>query len=140
MSLRVHVLDASGELTPYAAFLTSCTRNIGAAVRRRLPLQDVDIVYFVNPAETIPEIGGIGGFTPDAHTIFVSVNPHHPKFKVALKRELGQQLAHELHHCVRWRNPGYGKTLFEAMVSEGLADHFSMELTGTSAPPWSHAL
>jgi uncharacterized protein YjaZ len=48
-------------------------------------------------------------------------------------------VAHELHHVKRWRGPGYGRTLLEAMVSEGLADHFSIELLGAPVPPWSDA-
>lgn len=49
-------------------------------------------------------------------------------------------MAHELHHVARWRTVGYGGTLRQAIVTEGLADHFSMEF-GRSAPPiWSLAL
>ena len=48
-------------------------------------------------------------------------------------------LVHELHHCLRWRGPGTGQTLlFEALISEGLADHFAMELLGAKHP-WSNA-
>ena len=39
-------------------------------------------------------------------------------------------ILHESHHCLRWRKPGYGKTLGEAMISEGLATLFEEEHSG----------
>lgn len=45
-------------------------------------------------------------------------------------------LAHELHHSSRWDGPGYGKTLGEALVSEGLAGHFAQEVYGAAPEPW----
>ena len=47
-------------------------------------------------------------------------------------------LAHGLHHAARWIKPGYGTTLLEALVTEGLADHFSCELLDTPIPPWAN--
>ena len=38
-------------------------------------------------------------------------------------------LAHECHHAARWQTVGYGETLFEGIISEGLADHFAQEIT-----------
>ncbi|MES0476805.1 MULTISPECIES: DUF2268 domain-containing putative Zn-dependent protease [Citrobacter freundii complex] len=41
-----------------------------------------------------------------------------------------------LHHAARWQGPGYGSTLGEALVSKGLADHFSLELFGGEPELW----
>jgi uncharacterized protein YjaZ len=51
-------------------------------------------------------------------------------------------VAHELHHTSRIRTgPGYGKTLGEALVTEGLADHFASEAFPDTPPqPWDNAL
>jgi uncharacterized protein YjaZ len=49
-------------------------------------------------------------------------------------------VAHEAHHAARWRGPGYGTTLLEALVTEGLADHFAIERLGVPVPPWSNAV
>ena len=35
---------------------------------------------------------------------------------------------------------GYGKTLGEALISEGLADHFSMDVFDAPVPQWCKAL
>jgi uncharacterized protein YjaZ len=60
----------------------------------------------------------------------------------ALRMWLPATLAHELHHSRRiQRGPGYGATLGEALVSEGLADAFVHEaFPSTPSQPWDHAL
>jgi uncharacterized protein YjaZ len=45
-------------------------------------------------------------------------------------------LAHELHRPSRWDGPGYGETLGDALVSEGLAGHFAQEVYGGEPEPW----
>jgi uncharacterized protein YjaZ len=63
-----------------------------------------------------------------------------------LKKALGTwvpaTLAHELHHSSRIRTgPGYGITLAEALVTEGLADHFVAEAFPRTPPqPWDNAI
>lgn len=47
-------------------------------------------------------------------------------------------LAHELHHLARWQHPGYGQTLGEAVVTEGLATLFEQHYSGWT-PPWAQA-
>lgn len=109
-------------------------------VAHLLPLKNIDIVLYENPEGAIAEVGGIGGYTPNAHTVLISLDPKNPKFKSAITRELSSTLAHELHHAIRWRKPGYGITLLEALVTEGLADHFALEAGSRKPPPWSRAL
>ena len=41
---------------------------------------------------------------------------------------------------MRWDARGYGRSLGEAFVSEGLADKFSESVTGALDAPWTHAL
>jgi uncharacterized protein YjaZ len=51
-------------------------------------------------------------------------------------------VAHELDHAERTlHGPGYGTTLLDAMVSEGMADAFARQaLPDASAIPWDRAL
>lgn len=93
----------------------------------------------VDPARVIPEIG-VGGFT-DPATGDVSVWIRPTPLREELTRWIPATLAHELHHASRVRTgPGYGITLGEAMVSEGLADHFEAELfPATPLQPWDDA-
>jgi len=54
--------------------------------------------------------------------------------------EFKRLVAHEFHHCLRHAGAGYGRTLGEAMVSEGLADYFMIEVLGGEPPIWCSAL
>ena len=141
MPINIHILSASKDIEPYSEELKSIAEATIASVEKMLPIKDVDIVLYDNPKATIDEIGGIGGYSPNANLIFISLNPRHPNFKKAIKEELAFTLAHELHHTIRWQKQVEGDTLLEAMIFEGLADHFAIEATGRSKPsPWSYAL
>lgn len=141
MSINIHILTASKDIQPYSGELRSIAEDTIVSVKKFLPINDVDIVFYDNPKATIDEIGGIGGYSPNANLIFMSLNPRHSDFKRAVKEELAFTLAHELHHTIRWQKQVEGDTLLEAMIFEGLADHFAIEATGRSKPsPWSCAL
>lgn len=140
MNITPHVLLGSGRLTPFAEEIKQEFNQAVAKIIKKLPVSNVDVVIYNNPEGAIPEIG-IGGYTPNAHLIFVSLDTQFPNFKQAINKELKRTLAHELHHALRWKDPGYGKTLFEALITEGLAGHFDMEINNSNEPePWDVAL
>lgn len=141
MSINIHILSTSKEVESCSDQLKSIAEDTILLVKKFLPINNVDMVFYNNPGATISEIGGIGAFTPNTNTIFVSLDPSHPEFKKVLKDELTFTLAHELHHTIRWQKKVEGDTLLEAMVFEGLADHFAIEVTGRRKPsPWSYVL
>ena len=143
MSIKVHILSGSKDIKPYADELKSIAKSAVEAVKKLLPIKNVDIVFYDNPGATFNEdgLGGIGGFTPNAHIVFVSLNPRHSHFRNSLKNELFYMLVHELHHTIRWQKQVEGDTLLEAMIFEGLADHFAMEVTERKTPTiYSNAL
>lgn len=113
------------------ALITEAGRLVDIGVLR--------IRVIVDPSRVIPEIAA-GGFAPDQVEILIFVDPASDAWPIALDLELRRQMAHELHHTLRRRAVGYGSTLGEAVVSEGLADHFSIEVFGGEVPPWSAAL
>ncbi|MCV6600823.1 MAG: DUF2268 domain-containing protein [Cohaesibacter sp.] len=47
---------------------------------------------------------------------------------------------HEFHHVLRWDGPGYGRSLGEALVSEGLAQCFVHEMMTCPPEPWEQAV
>ena len=58
-----------------------------------------------------------------------------------LDDELKRTVAHEMHHAIRMQSIGYGDTLLETIISEGLADHFDKEIYGKRIPGyWTDAL
>jgi hypothetical protein len=104
-----------------------------------LPIQNVTINVRGDASRAIPG-WGIGGRASGGTTVELSVDPAFPGLAGVLAARLPPLTAHELHHIVRTRGPGYGATLLEALVSEGLADQFSLELYGGPPPPWVEAL
>lgn len=57
-----------------------------------------------------------------------------------LHQAMLRTIYHEFHHVLRWDGPGYGQTLGEALVSEGLAQHFVHEMMTCPAEPWENAI
>lgn len=104
---------------------------------RQLSLAGLTIRVGSNSSLVIPG-WGVGGRTRDGSEIELGIDPSLPGDTVAAR--LPSIVAHELHHVARFRGPGYGNTLLQAMVSEGLADQYALELFGESLPPWVTAL
>lgn len=95
-------------------------------------LDAVDVVLYENRWGVIPELG-CGGTSPGPHTVLVSMQPG-PVFDAQWRTELGPTLAHELHHCKRYRRvPSLTSSLREAIASEGLAQLFERQFR--EAPP-----
>lgn len=120
------------------AIVTEVTATVRLAATR-MPLPPVHIMVDTDLGGVIPEVG-VGGFAPNANEVILSIDPRRADLAAIIEDALPPQLAHELHHAARHAAIGYGSTLFQAVVSEGLADHFSLELYGIEPPPWSVAL
>jgi len=127
--IELHILDAARRLRPFRRSLKRGFRLARARVPRLLPVGDVNLIIQELPALAIAETG-IGGYSPAAEILYIYCNPAHPQFRRSLDSELVPMIAHEMLHCVRWRGPGYGPTLGEALISEGLAMHFESLFRG----------
>jgi hypothetical protein len=122
-------------------------RLVAGSARRAFELlphrSRIRIEVVLDASRSIPEIG-VGGLThPATGEVSVWIDAAPPGgLKAALEMWVPATLAHELHHSSRVRTgPGYGITLAEALVTEGLADHFVAEaFPGTPPQPWDHAL
>ncbi len=115
--------------------------TLAAVIRidRVLSIDDLVIRFVENAQLVIPEIG-IGGFNPNESEVIIALDVKVNDLETTLVAELLPMLAHEIHHAMRRRIVGYGSTLLQAAVSEGLADHFSIEITGMNPPLWSRAI
>jgi uncharacterized protein YjaZ len=132
-NIHVHFLDAAHHLETFRTEILELTRQTLERVCAVLPVNHVDVMIVRNPTWTIPETG-FGGYTPEPHLVQIWLDPNAAGFAVNLQRELAPTLAHELHHALRWRNPGYGKTLLEALVTEGLAQSFELPFRDGKTP------
>lgn len=139
MNVKIHILKATRRLTPFANDINKEVRSSIKKIKKKLPISDVDLVFYDHPERTIKGFG-IGGYTANAHTIFIYLDPAFKNFKKVIKEEIPRALAHEFHHVARWRGPGFGNKLLETLVTEGLADHFDIEIFNKSPRPWCKAL
>lgn len=121
--INCHVLESNRSLAAYKQQILQTTASTIDEICKQLPVSDIDIVYYVNPAAVIPEVA-VCGYAPTANTALIAVDPENPAFAGSFAEEIPATLAHELHHCMRWRGPGYGSTILEALVTEGLARDF----------------
>ena len=128
MPIKIHVLGSSSELKPYVNKLKLILEQSIKAVSKVIETGNIDIIIYENPQATIKEIG-IGGYTPVANVIFIALDSEHPKFRQNLDSELFYTLVHEINHAIRFRTPVEKESLLEAMISEGLADHFAMQIS-----------
>jgi len=134
----VRVVDPSGALGAAEVRAVSIAESTLGTASGALGLDGVTVTIRPDVANAIAGYG-VGGFTPDGRTIDISIDPGFPGLEGVLEERLSTVVAHETHHAARWRGPGYGSTLLEALVSEGLADHFAVEHLGAPVPPWSEA-
>ncbi len=120
--------------------IKSTAEDALAKVKAIFNVEDVSMTIQEDPEQTIPETGA-GGNTPDSHTIFVYFDSNNPHLKTNFQEEIKSTVAHEFHHAVRNRTFNWREdTLLGAMVTEGLADHFDIEINTGKPKPWSLAL
>lgn len=105
-----------------------------------LPLPSLDIAVERGLGEVIPEIG-TAAHVQSPTSVWLTLDPDNPNFEASLRTgDVRRTIVHEVHHCLRMAGPGYGATLGEALVSEGLAGQFVSHLFGTPPEPWESAV
>ena len=137
LSIHFHFPDAGGQLTPWLPRLSELLGFGQARVAPLLPVAQLDVVTYASDA-VIPELG-VNGFAEGPHLLHLKVDPRNPQLALHIDTAVPALFAHEVHHCMRERTVGYGRTLREALVSEGLACHFELEATGAT-PFYANAL
>lgn len=138
--INLHILNASGKLTPYVKEIESIFDRTIIKVLEKISLTSVDVVVYEYAEGAIPELG-VGGNAYDPNVVSIYLNSKFPNFaNKTLKEELNRTIVHELGHVARWQTIGYGETLLKAMISEGLADHFDMEINSTGPHLWDVVL
>jgi uncharacterized protein YjaZ len=130
--------DSGGALREHEASIRQLIESTSERVSPMLTLSGVTINVIPSSSRAIGGYG-VGGFTPTGSLVEIYIDPSFANLAQVLHDRVSRLTAHELHHAKRWRGPGYGRTLREAIVSEGLADHFSEEVFGPPVQPWSDA-
>jgi hypothetical protein len=139
MSVRFLPLDAGQEFAPrrldaIVTWLEEAAREVVLPVAA----ERVDII--IVPSKRVIPGWDCNGFAHGAWLITIGVDPAcDDREKRPLAAQLRAILAHELHHAMRSRGPGYGVTLGEALVSEGLSQCYEEEV-GCPTPNYALAV
>lgn len=133
------VFQDGGRLSDRRATIERLTQETIEEVRGVIPIDGI-VVEILSGSETVIPHLGFGGRAVNGTTVLLTFDPSSVVLESQLEPGLFPLLAHELHHIARQRTVGYGNNLLGAMISEGLADQFSIEVAGIEPPRWSTAL
>jgi uncharacterized protein YjaZ len=125
-----------------SVYYPQIVKNIKLGIDSTSKIIDVENVEFrvmVFPERTIPRLG-MSGAAPDDKHIYILLDSNHPRLNEAINVHIIQTIPHEYHHTLRYRTVGYGRNLFESMISEGLACHFAMQVCKIDTPEYCKAL
>jgi len=130
---HLHFINARGQLAGLRQSVVACLQGSEALCTQATRALPLDIVISSHPLA--PAFEGVSGMAPQPGIIYLTLDPAVSDLRPALQRTI----LHEFHHALRWESVGYGNTLFEATITEGLAGHFVHELLGTPPEPWECA-
>jgi len=139
MSVRLIPLDAGAQFPPgrldeIIGYLATSLSDVIAPIA----VDKVDVV--VAPTNRPVKGWDVNGFAMGDHWVVLGVDPDCAgREKSPLAIQLRAVLAHELHHAKRGQGPRYGRTLGEALISEGLAQCYEEEV-GCPTPNYATAV
>lgn len=137
---KMHWLEASGDIELYKSAIIRAAAIACKRLSSVIHVPRLDILIQCMPEAVIPELG-FAGRAYNSTLFGLAIDPGNPNLTQMLENgTLVRQILHEVHHCMRMRGPGYGWTLGEALVSEGLAGQFVCWLLNTAAEPWERAI
>lgn len=128
-TIKLHFMGADKQLRKHLPQIKQISRSAIAKIAGLLQFkEDVDVIIYRYHA---PEKNlAVSGYAPNGNLVWIYIDPSQKDFKKTLGEQLPKALAHELHHAARWQGPGFGETLEEVLITEGLASHFEQEVFG----------
>ena len=139
MSWRLHWLEAEGDLGSWRERVATDVDAAREALAALLPMPTLDVLVQRRLGGGIPEYG-ISGRAHGSSLFSITLDPGSPHYEMSLDGGLVRRtVVHEVHHCLRMARRGYGRTLGEALVSEGLASRFVGHVLRTPPDLWDTA-
>ncbi len=135
MAWQIHIANSSGALTEFMPEISAALANAEQRVTAVTGPFELDIVVQNMPGRVIPELGFVG-HAPTGNLVHMTFDGANEHLMSNTGLPLERMVAHEANHVLRWRGPGYGLTLGEVLVSEGLAGQFSRQIYGNPPEPW----
>ncbi|WP_422376437.1 DUF2268 domain-containing putative Zn-dependent protease [Roseibium sp.] len=135
MTWTTHLCNAGGKLNPLKDRIHEAIALVREKVEAVARPVSLDVVVQVIPGGVIPERGFVG-HTLTGDLVYLTIDPANQNLRANMGEPFERMIAHELHHALRFGTVGYGSTLGEALVAEGLAGLFSHQLYGNAPEPW----
>ncbi|MEL7311899.1 MAG: DUF2268 domain-containing putative Zn-dependent protease [Pseudomonadota bacterium] len=136
VGLQRVVFDDGGAFAAQRDLMTMIVEDTINLASTQLPVERVVVTIRNDATRTAPGYG-LAGYATGPESVEIVLDAQFPDLEAVLPERLSYVVAHELHHTVRLRDPGPYTTLLEALVFEGMADHFAVQLLNTELAPWS---
>lgn len=122
--INLFITEANGNLSNKKALILDAIKKAEEYVFPKLKIDwDIDVVITNRVYEFVIPEDGVGGRTYASDFILISINED----KIT-ENILAETLVHELCHAARWgKNDEWMNTLFDGMISEGIATYFESE-------------
>ncbi|OGI35532.1 MAG: hypothetical protein A2259_00155 [Candidatus Moranbacteria bacterium RIFOXYA2_FULL_43_15] len=136
--IYIHFLETESRLDSKLKETLEETIKVHAAnACSLLGIAYVNITVYPNPNFVVPETGE-GGYAASGDWFQIYIDSTRPEKELVkiVNENIPLTTYHELNHVARWNNTGYGSTLPEAIISEGLASVFAAENWDKANSPW----
>ena len=139
MSWTLHPINSSGQLDAVLEPVLDAIERARVRIESAVAPRTLDVVVQAWP-DRVDKRFGFTGYAPTADMFQITLDPDNPNLVDHLGEPFERMVAHEYHHTLRWVTLGYGRTLGEALVSEGLAGHFARQLYRNPPEHYERAL
>lgn len=119
MNLYFHITKSIKKSKEIKSLIKTAAQNMSGV----FPLKDIDVVVVSGKTPL-----GVTGNSLYKNTVMLIVDQKYSWGKI--KKNIQPTFYHELHHLARIKTVGYGKTLEEAIITEGLGIAMEEEMGG----------
>ncbi|MEO6995572.1 MAG: DUF2268 domain-containing putative Zn-dependent protease [Lacunisphaera sp.] len=121
------------------AAILEIAEEVKAIASKLIPAGEVRFRVNSRPKAVVPFVG-VGGSCFSKEVVSLDVDSKLDFTDEKKRRLIRYTVAHELHHAARWHSVGCGRSLGEALVFEGLADHFARQIEPSVVMPWTRSM
>ena len=133
MNIKINILNASEKLNHVLEVLESKALNALSEVQSYFQLPKLDII--ISPcSEEYKTKSGITGCYCAPYLIDIELDTDREDLIDVINFKLPAVIAHEIHHAVRANSGIKDKTLFQVLITEGLACHFETKFNENKPP------
>ena len=133
MAIIITMLNATGKLNKYTSLVEERIQYSLDIIKNYFKIDCIDItVAPFHKGDESPS--GIGGYSLNPHRVELLLDCDRRDLDKVIDNELESVLAHEIHHSIRIGLGIPSDTLGQQIITEGMACHFELVVTGGKLP------